>query len=170
MRYLVVSDNHGDRDILVQLVERYQGKIDHFFHCGDSELSAEDVLWNVFNVVQGNCDFGPGYETKQFIDTGVDKILITHGHLANVRFGLTQLAMAAKELGANMVFFGHTHQIGCEFDQGILYLNPGSISQPRGPIQTPSYAIIDSTATKIEVQYYNRAHQPVEELAFTYAR
>ncbi len=30
MRYLVVSDNHGDRDILVDLVDRYRSEVDIF--------------------------------------------------------------------------------------------------------------------------------------------
>ena len=54
MRYLVVSDNHGDRDILVDLVDRYRSEVDIFFHCGDSELEASDPLWDTFQVVQGN--------------------------------------------------------------------------------------------------------------------
>lgn len=169
MRYLVVSDNHGDREILVDLVERYRQTADFFFHCGDSELGAEDPLWETFQVVQGNCDFGPGFEQKKLVDTGKDNILITHGHLSNVRFGLTQLKLEAEALGANMVFFGHTHQIGCEMEQGILFLNPGSISQPRGPIQIPSYVLIDRLEDQIVIQYFNRAHQPVEELKFTYS-
>lgn len=169
MRYLVVSDNHGDRDILVNLLDRYQQEVDVFFHCGDSELPSEDQLWSHFHVVKGNCDYVSGFEEKQVSDTGIDKIFMTHGHLSNVRLGLTQLAIEAKAKGATMVFFGHTHQIGCEMVEGVLYLNPGSISQPRGPIQIPSYALIEHTKEQIHVQYYNRAHQPVEELAFTYS-
>lgn len=169
MNYLVVSDNHGDREILADLVARYQTKVDFFFHCGDSELSPEDQLWTHFHVVKGNCDFGPGFVEKEWVDTGKDKIFITHGHLANVRFGLTQLAFEAQANQATMVFFGHTHQIGCEVVEGVLYLNPGSISQPRGPIQIPSYALIEHSGEQVNVQYYNRAHQPVEELAFTFS-
>lgn len=93
MDYLIVSDNHGDREILVDIVNRYQGTVDYFFHCGDSELSSEDQLWSHFHVVKGNCDYGPGFEEKQVINTGIDKIFMTHGHLVNVRFGLTQLAL-----------------------------------------------------------------------------
>lgn len=170
MRYLVVSDNHGDRDILVDLVKRYRSDVDFFFHCGDSELPADDLLWENFQVVQGNCDYGPGFEAKKVINTGRDNIYLTHGHLSNVRFDLTQLALEAQSVEANMAFFGHTHQIGCEMEKGILFLNPGSISQPRGPIQIPSYAIIESLTDEINVQYYNRAQQPVEELVFHFSR
>lgn len=40
MKILVVSDNHGDRDCLVDLVNHYEGQVDALFHCGDSELIA----------------------------------------------------------------------------------------------------------------------------------
>ena len=40
MKYLVVSDNHGDRQILVDLVNHFQEQVDLFIHCGDSELPA----------------------------------------------------------------------------------------------------------------------------------
>lgn len=169
MRYLVVSDNHGDREILVDLVERYREVVDYFFHCGDSELPQTDELWTHFQVVKGNCDYGSEFAEKQVIKIEKDTIFLTHGHLFNIRFGLTQLALEAKEQGTNMVFFGHTHQIGCEVVEGILYLNPGSVSQPRGSIQIPSYALIEHVKEQIKIQYYNRAHQPVEELAFTYS-
>ncbi|GCF93637.1 phosphoesterase [Enterococcus florum] len=170
MKYLVVSDNHGDRQILVELVERFQGKVDRMFHCGDSELPAEDSLWDSFVVVKGNCDYVAGYKEEQITSVGTDRIYMTHGHRSNVRFGLTMLSLQAQEAGATIALFGHIHQAVAEMDQGILFVNPGSISQPRGPIQIPSYAIIESTEDCYQVQYYNRAHQPVEELAATFAK
>ncbi|MFV0560781.1 MAG: metallophosphoesterase [Enterococcus sp.] len=170
MRYLVVSDNHGDRDILTDIRDKYQETVDYFFHCGDSELDATDSLWDTYQVVRGNCDFGPGFDDSRVIQTGEDTIFMTHGHLYNVRMGFTRLSLQAQEVGAQLVFFGHTHQVACEQEQGILYLNPGSVSQPRGPIHIPTYALIDVTEDSYMVQYYNRAHQPVEELRFDFSR
>ena len=60
MKYLVVSDSHGDRQILVDLVRHFENSVDFFIHCGDSELPAKDELWNVFHVVGGNCDYEIG--------------------------------------------------------------------------------------------------------------
>ncbi|MGM0212709.1 metallophosphoesterase [Enterococcus sp. AZ109] len=170
MRYLVVSDNHSDRQILDELVKRYDGKVDGMFHCGDSELAANDPLWQYFTVVGGNCDYDPGYKAEQVVTVGSDRVFMTHGHRSNVRFGLTMLSLQAQEAKATIALFGHIHQAVAEMDQGILFVNPGSISQPRGPIRVPSYAIIDSTPDKYLVQYYNRAHQPVEELAAEFVK
>jgi hypothetical protein len=37
-------------------------------------------------------------------------------------------------------------------------------------VRIPSYAIIDSENNEYRIQYYNRAHQPIEELAATFER
>ncbi|EOH98467.1 MJ0936 family phosphodiesterase [Enterococcus haemoperoxidus ATCC BAA-382] len=168
MKYLIVSDNHGDRDVLVDLAGTYRGKVDKMFHCGDSELEPTDVLWNDFSVVKGNCDYDPEFPDTIVEKNGTDTIFMTHGHLANVRSGLTTLALQANQVNANIVLFGHTHEIGCEVRANVLYLNPGSISLPRGPIQLKSYAIIESTPDQFSVQYYGRNHQPFKELHFVF--
>ncbi|MFV0558339.1 MAG: YfcE family phosphodiesterase [Enterococcus sp.] len=166
MKYLIVSDNHGDREILVDLVTKYQHEVDYFFHCGDSELASDDELFQRFIGVGGNCDYGPGFEDARLVETAVDRIYLTHGHLSDVRFGLTQLLIEAQAADANIVLFGHTHQIGCELLHDKLFLNPGSISQPRGPIQIPSYVIIESDGKNLLVQYYNRSHRALSDLQF----
>lgn len=170
MKYLVVSDNHGDRKILVELLQRYKGEVDYFFHCGDSELNPKDKLWNSYLVVKGNCDYTDGYPIRLVTKTGIDTVLMTHGHFANVKFGLTQLSLQAQEAQANLALFGHTHQLGCEMDKGILFLNPGSISQPRGEIRIPAYAIIESTAAHFEVQYYRRDHEKLDDFHFLFKK
>ena len=39
---IVMSDSHGERDIVVDIKNRYQGKVDAIFHNGDSELESSD--------------------------------------------------------------------------------------------------------------------------------
>ncbi|MDA9470231.1 metallophosphoesterase [Enterococcus sp. 5H] len=168
MKYLVVSDNHGDREVLVDLADTYRGKVDRMFHCGDSELEPTDTLWNEFIVVKGNCDYDPEFPETIVEKTDRDIIFMTHGHLSNVRFGLTTLALQAREANATIALFGHTHEIGCEVHDHILFLNPGSISQPRGPIQLKSYAIIESSPEKFTIQYYGRDHRPFDKLHFVF--
>lgn len=170
MNYLVVSDNHGDRDVLVELANKYRDTVDLLLHCGDSELEPTDSVWADFEVVRGNCDYDPAFPEKRIIKTEEDTIFMTHGHLYNVRFGLTTLALEAEAAGATVALFGHTHEIGCEVHQQTLFLNPGSISQPRGAIQIKSYALIESTANTFEVQYYDRMHQPITKLHFVFKK
>ncbi|MGX7199121.1 YfcE family phosphodiesterase [Enterococcus nangangensis] len=171
MQFLVVSDNHGDREILVEIVAHWQGKVDGFFHCGDSELPSSDPLWRNFNgFVSGNCDFDRGYLNEAVVKMGDETIFISHGHLTNVRVDLTTLLLKAQAAKATIALFGHTHMIGCERHDGILFLNPGSIAQPRGPLAYHSYAIIEASGDNYQVQYYNRQHEVIPQLHFNFKR
>jgi len=168
MKCLVVSDSHGDRDILVRLLAAYRGKVDAFFHCGDSELSHDDAVFDEMAVVQGNMDFDdqlPDDVTRQV--EGVT-IYMTHGHLVGVNLSLAHLLANAQQRHATLAFFGHTHQLGVERHAGTLLLNPGSISYPRGEFARlgGTYAIVETTGSAVDVQYYDRQLQPVPALSF----
>lgn len=169
MKYLVVSDNHGDRDVLVNIAEHWQQKVAGMFHCGDSELEVTDELWRKFVVVKGNCDYDPKYEVECVIKTDDIVFYMTHGHLFNVNTSLNHLALSAKEKGANIVLYGHTHKLFAEMEQNILFLNPGSISQPRGKYShLKTYAIIEVTEKEIKVTYHDRSHQVIPELSLVF--
>jgi len=159
MKYLVMSDSHGDRDIVQKIYDQFKGQVDVFLHCGDSELPAEDLLWESIVVIQGNCDYG----TKN------DRIYLTHGHLYQVNFTMTPLELRAKEEKATIALFGHTHKLGCEYIDGTLYVNPGSISQPRG-LPYKSFAIIDSNDDTFDVSYYDRSAQKIPDLTFSFKK
>lgn len=171
MKYLVVSDNHGNRDVLVDIVHRWEDKVDAMFHCGDSELKVDDTLWQKFVVVKGNCDYSSDYHNETTLLIGLDQVYMTHGHLFNVNMGLTYLSLAAKENHANLAFYGHTHKLAAELVEGVLYLNPGSISQPRGTYShLKTYALVETLDERIEVCYYNEKHELVPELTFTFQK
>ncbi|MGX7030999.1 metallophosphoesterase [Vagococcus zengguangii] len=170
MKYLVVSDNHGQRDILVELVNKYRGKVDAMFHCGDSELEPTDELWHEMLVVTGNCDFDRRYKKFQEVTIGTDKIYMTHGHLSAVRMDLRSLFYEAKEQEANIALYGHTHVLHAEVAEDLLIVNPGSISQPRYPYKVKTYALIESDLEQYCVTYYNEKHELIEELTKTFSR
>ncbi|BDZ31297.1 metallophosphoesterase [Lactiplantibacillus sp. WILCCON 0030] len=168
MKCLVVSDSHGDREILVQLLAAYEGKVDAFFHCGDSELAIDDDVFKHMYTVQGNMDFDDRLPDEVTTTVKGVPVFMTHGHLVGVNFGLDQLMAAANQQHAQLAFFGHTHQLGVERHNGLLLLNPGSISQPRGEFTRlgGTYAIVETKGQDISVQYYNRQQQPVSALNF----
>ncbi len=166
--YLVMSDTHGERHIIEELIHRYQDQVDVMIHCGDSELGKEDVLWQKVTVVQGNCDLEDFPETA-LITTDLDRILVVHGHHFGVSFGLSPLVDYATSLNASIVCYGHTHILHSEELQHMLLLNPGSLSIPRGPYQnTPTYALITSTPNQWTVTYYTKDHEVF--LTHTYER
>lgn len=166
MKYLVVSDNHGDRDVLVDIANEWSGKVAGMFHCGDSELEVTDELWQKYIVVKGNCDYDPKYDKECVIKTEDAVFYMTHGHLFNVNTSLTHLAMSAREKEATIAFYGHTHKLFAEMENGILFLNPGSISQPRGKYSDlKTYAMVDISDDTIKVTYHGRDHQVISELS-----
>lgn len=171
MKLLVVSDNHGDRQVLKDIVEKRKNEVDAYFHCGDSELPADDPIWNAFTaVVKGNCDFDSNYPKEVTTSFKDETIYMTHGHLVDVHFGLEQLKEKAKEKNATIALFGHTHQLGCTFQQGILCLNPGSIRLPKGNHPYQAYAIIETTDKEYNVSYYDFKHHALSGLQVTFPK
>ena len=145
MKILVISDTHGHLDKVYEVCERLPG-IDLIIHCGDYQTDAyelEDTLGIPTVSVKGNCDRCEQVD-RAYVDTPYGKIMVTHGHMENCNFGVTQLLYAAEEQDCVAVCFGHTHVPMCEDFSGITLLNPGSLSKPRDNTNG-SYAIIRST-------------------------
>ncbi|QMU07886.1 YfcE family phosphodiesterase [Levilactobacillus suantsaii] len=169
-RWLVISDNHGDRTILEQL--RHQLAPDRVFHCGDSEMTVDDPWFQNTWVVRGNMDRDQRFPLTATPKVDGSQVLLVHGHHDAVNWDLTQLALHAQAEQAQAVFFGHTHELAVELVHGCLFLNPGSISQPRGEFRTlgGTCALVTVTAKNWQVQYYTRDGQPVRKLNFTFPR
>ncbi|WP_261806685.1 YfcE family phosphodiesterase [Lapidilactobacillus luobeiensis] len=169
---LVVSDSHGDDAILAKLVAHYRDQVALMVHCGDSELSFQDRLRSQFLIVGGNMDFDPDFPATASATLGSERIFVAHGHRLGVNYDLLQFQLAAQAQQATMAFYGHTHQLGCVLTAGMLILNPGSISQPRGKWTRlgGTYALVTATPERFTVQYYDRAFQPVPELQWTFDR
>ena len=121
--FIVFSDVHGDYKAM-QKLRPLICENDGAFFAGDGlscvlQSNIEKLYW-----VAGNCDaYG---DKEQIIEIEGVKILLTHGHLYGVKSGMGKLYYRAKEVGANVVIFGHTHApLTCEED-GIMFLNPGT--------------------------------------------
>ncbi|MCI1987046.1 MAG: metallophosphoesterase [Lactobacillus sp.] len=171
MKLVVVSDAHGDAAIL-QTILTQQPDADGYFYCGDSELAASDPLFKTYRAVSGNMDIDPDFPLTVTASLSGVRVWMTHGHRFNVNFTLAPLLAAGKDAQADIILFGHTHQLGVEQVEAQLVLNPGSISQPRGRYAGlgGTYAVITVTPTQFTVQYLTRAGQPVPELAFHFQR
>lgn len=170
MRWLVISDNHGDRAILTTMKQALHPDVT--FHCGDSEMSPSDPWFHGVYAVKGNMDFDPDFPVTCTPVVADTQVLLTHGDHDGVNFDLTQLQLHAQKVGAQAVFFGHTHLLGAEMVAGRLYVNPGSISQPRGQYRDlgGTCALITVEPDQWDVQYYTRDAQPVKDLHVTFAR
>lgn len=157
IQILVMSDSHGDRDIVVGIKERYLGKVAALFHNGDSELDSQDPLWEGIQVVKGNCDWG---DFPERLLTEIDGLRVaqTHGHLFGINYSWQRLDYWAQEVEAAICLYGHLHVPAATVRGRTLFVNPGSVLQPRGLVQEQLYALITIGETSYKVEYFTREH------------
>ena len=127
---VVLSDTHGNRTDLFK-IENILREADLIFHLGDGffDLQAfdESITKKVIQVA-GNCD-GVSFDRERTVEAEGVKIFLTHGDLYGVRQGSLRLLLKAKEIGANVVFYGHTHVKTIEETDGIIIANPGTLTR-----------------------------------------
>lgn len=150
MRIVVFSDSHNNyfalRDIVLS-----QPDAEIFLHLGDGDKEfnylATNFSFKVMRGVRGNCDWGSIGKLSDTIMAGGKKIFFTHGHAYGVKSGLDNFKQEARGVGADIAVFGHTHVAMTEYEDGIYYMNPGSVTIPQhGPA---SYGVIDITPAGI---------------------
>ena len=158
MKILVVSDTHGRIGNFEKILD-IEEPIDMLIHLGDLE-GDEDYI-NAFmnctvHLVGGNNDYFSSLPREQEFYIKDKKVFMTHGHNYYVNRGLEGLEAVGKVKGADIVMFGHTH-VPCLVEKdGIIYLNPGSVTYPRQTGREPSYMIItadDNGKLEFEQKY-----------------
>lgn len=153
MNILVLSDTHGELGRALEMYKRISTlicKIDRIIHCGDFIKDAHELEAQTGTPVScapGNCD-GCNKENFEIIDTPAGKIMITHGHMENVKFSLMNLKYLAMQYKCVAVCFGHTHVPVNEVSSSIRFINPGSLTNPRGGSKS-SCALIISEDQKL---------------------
>lgn len=143
MKILVVSDTHGDFNSLLRAVKA-QPDAEVIVHCGDGDEQVQllkDTYKDKMIVgVRGNCDWNSFLPSKETLKICGKKIFITHGHLYNAKMGLYKVVCAAREEGADILLYGHTHIAMNTYEDGLYVMNPGSCSG-----YMASYGIIEIT-------------------------
>lgn len=167
---IVMSDSHGDRSIVEEIKNYYLGKVDGIFHNGDSELPSDDPVWEGIHVVAGNMDFYDGYPDRLVTDLNGTRIAQAHGHLFQINFSFQKLDLWAQEENADICLYGHLHIPDVWMEGKTLFLNPGSISQPRGLITERLYAKVEIEEDRFRVDYFTRQHQLYPSLSKEFAR
>ncbi|MBM7635618.1 metallophosphoesterase [Streptococcus saliviloxodontae] len=167
---IVMSDSHGDREIVEEIKNHYLGKVDAIFHNGDSELPSSDPVWEGIHVVAGNCDYDAGYPNTLITRFPNVTIAQTHGHLYGINFMWDKLDLFAQEADADICLYGHLHRAAAWQNGKTVFVNPGSVLQPRGDVMEKLYAKIEVTDHKIVVSYYTRQHEPYPSLSQEFSR
>ena len=129
MKILILSDSHGCVEAMETVVAREKPQA--MVHLGDLWADGKQ-LGKLFPdiplyQVAGNCD-RYGWEPGQ-----------DHGHLHGVKLSLLRLRLAAKEAGAQVALFGHTHRSFCRNQGDVLLINPGACGGSSG-----TYAVLET--------------------------
>lgn len=147
MRIVVFSDSHNNYFVLKDIVTKEQSA-DWFIHLGDGEREFDTLATNYpfrpMRNVSGNCDWGSMTKTQDLMTLEGKRMFFTHGHMLGIKSGLDGLRKRAAEVGADIALFGHTHEAMTAYEDGIYYMNPGSVSQPRGS-GGRSYGVVEIT-------------------------
>ena len=152
MRLLVISDTHGAAYNLINILEKTDN-IDYLIFLGDGIREVENVLKSYPSIklltVAGNCDMDPFnlYKESDLAYIVGKKIFFCHGHKFYVKSGIGAITQYAKNLGADILLFGHTHTPHLKYDDGLYVINPGSLSKSR--TGKNSYALIEITESGI---------------------
>jgi len=146
MKILILSDSHGKTRQMADVVRKHRDNVECVLFLGDC---ADDIkafsadFSGQIHAVAGNCDFLSPMPREMTLEmkTG-HRIWMTHGDKFNVKLNLNKIQASAAGRGADICLFGHTHDAVVMEKNGILFINPGSISEPRGR-WGKSYAMLE---------------------------
>jgi len=157
----LTADTHIPKRALTtpkRVLEIFQNA-DYIIHAGDLvELSVIDELEQAAPVlaVHGNmdsletCDALPVLNSLKVFDW---KIGVMHD--PEVLNGSEKMKQIAKEMGFNVFVYGHTHAPRIKWEGEILFINPGSPTDPASFLNKPSVGLLTVTKTVITPQIIN---------------
>ena len=154
MKVLVISDTHGRLENAKKVIESLIPiKGLSVCHCGDyvsdARLIQKYYPQLTVHSVYGNCDVGFGEEYTQVVSIEGVPIYMCHGHRYGVKWGeYDELVIDTSAHDAKVALCGHSHMGHLQKSEGILVMNPGSLSQPRDS-RHPSYGILEIEDGKV---------------------
>ncbi|MCP4688402.1 MAG: metallophosphoesterase family protein [Desulfobacterales bacterium] len=133
----ILSDTHGR--LRPEALAALAG-LDMIVHAGD--VGGPDILAALSEIaptvaVRGNMDYGAwsrDLREIEVVEAGEALLYVLHD--------LHRLDLSPAAAGFHAVVSGHTHRPSAEYREGVLFLNPGSVTHPRDH-HPPSLAILD---------------------------
>lgn len=152
----LIADTHipaRARSIPKRVFEIFEN-VDFIVHAGDLvELAVIDELEQLAPVlaVYGNMDGPevsgalPKLNSLKIFDWKIGVI-----HDPGALFGMGKMREIVKQNDFNVLIYGHTHNSSIKWDRDILFINPGSPTNPIPPFITkPSVALVRITKNTI---------------------
>ena len=158
MKILIVSDTHRFHKYYDKMFE-IEKSADLLIHLGDlegGEYYIEQTAGCPVHMVAGNNDMFTQLPPHKEFRLANKKVFITHGHTYYVSAGYERIWQEAYRRKADIVMFGHIHRPVQMEKDGILLLNPGSISFPRQAGRQGTYMVMEinkDNEMSIELKY-----------------
>lgn len=148
-KWLIVSDSHGSLFLLEKIKEKHRD-LDGLVYLGDgiNELNRYSHGFLQVVSVRGNCDLLSDAPEEMTFNLGGQTVYLSHGHKWGVKSGLMRLFLRAKEAGATVALFGHSHRYTEEFYEGVFFLNPGALVDG-------SYAVLTLSLDTIKAEQFS---------------
>ncbi|WP_270942697.1 metallophosphoesterase family protein [Romboutsia lituseburensis] len=127
----LISDTHGL--LREEVIQNLEG-CDLIIHAGDiGKYEVLDKLKEIapLEVVLGNCDRNIDDEfiaTEKIVQIGNQKLYIIHD--------ISKLNIDLQQEKINFVVYGHSHKRNIYTENGIIYINPGSVGPKRFKLPT----------------------------------
>jgi putative phosphoesterase len=145
----IISDTHGH---VPNVIHDVFAGVDHILHAGD--VGPMDVITELETIapvsaVLGNTDYVIQLP-QTHVQTFVGRKFLVH-HIVNLPTPSQMVREFIADEQPDVIVFGHTHITCNEHHNGVLYLNPGSATNPRGG-NAPSVATVQCTRSGLNVQ------------------
>ena len=156
MKILIISDTHGNLNNLYTVLER-EKPIDNLLHLGDVSRDDDEIRAIAdcaCAFVRGNCDWCSDERDSRDFGLLGHNVHMEHGHMLPDSFA--GIAAKAKNIGADIMMYGHTHVPLIYRYKDVYIINPGSLSKPRQSDHRPSYIIMNIEAgqePEFEIKY-----------------
>nr|WP_296441633.1 metallophosphoesterase [uncultured Acetatifactor sp.] len=151
MRVLIVSDTHRKNENYFKALELVKPQL--VIHCGDaegSEYALSEAADCPVQIVLGNNDFFSYLPKELELRLGSFRVWVTHGHNYYVSMGRERIKREAAVRGMDIVIYGHTHKPVVDKKDGVIAVNPGSLSYPRQEGRRPSYIVMEVEGKKAD--------------------
>ena len=124
-----------------------------YSYCGRSKTINEIIVRQRKQISTKNLNWVKSLKTFKL----ENKTLFTHGGPANyIDQYVTEINSSLFENEYNFLIVGHTHvQFKYKTNDNKLFLNPGSVGQPRDGDPRAAYAIFDGTSIALKRVTYN---------------
>ena len=146
----ILSDNHSDWPL--HIAESLAG-VDAIIHAGDIgpyKLVLDMEAIAPTTAVLGNTDGDMPINESAVVTLDGKKFFVQH--IVDPHRLQASLRERLKRIEPDVVVFGHTHMPFCETLGGVLFLNPGSVTQPRGDYR-PSMILLTIDHGKITPKF-----------------